>query len=594
MSDVIHQWTDEQIRDIERRIHSVYAQARKDIEKKIDNFNKRYEAKEATHLQDVKDGKWTQEQFDNWKKGQVFQSKQWKSKRDEIVRTIINSNKVATDIVNGNTQNVFGENATYMNYTLDNMNLGFSFDIYDSNTVANLIKSDPQLLPKWKIDEKKDYVWNKKQVNNAVTQGIIQGESLNKISKRISNNLVMKNRNLSDVFARTAMTRAQNAGRQQSLKDAEAMGIPVMKKWIATLDHRTRDSHVDVDGEVVKTDENFSNGLEYPGGMGPPEEVYNCRCTMVAEIKGHKYKDSRTSEVDYAEWKKFAQKHQSAEDFKWNKNYVGTPNRQYGKADTSDAFEQILSGESNSLSNYLDKNGNLLPEREALHKQIIDNYLAGKTPQSGTATMTMMGGGPASGKSSVIKSGLYKLPSKKHSITIDPDDIKQYLPGYLKMSKVDSSAASFYHEESSMLAKQLASTSFTENYNVTYDGTGDGSVNSVMKKLNGAKDHGYQVNGMYVTVDTDEALRRNKSRYEHAKAKGEAPRLVPDYEVSNCHKKVTNISMEVSDQFDKISLYDNNGTSDQIKLIATGGNGKVLSAVKGEEEAFKRFLDKGK
>ena len=145
-----------------------------------------------------------------------------------------------------------------------------------------------------------------------------------------------------------------------------------------------------------------------------------------------------------------------------------------------------------------------------------------------------------------------------------------------------------------MLAKQLANTCFTENFNVTYDGTGDGSVNSVMKKVNGAKEHGYKVNGMYVTVDTDEALKRNQSRYDHAVAKGESPRLVPDEYVINCHKKVTQISMEVSDKFDNISLYDNNGSAGETKLIATGGNGNKLSAIKGEEEAFRKFLEKGK
>lgn len=76
--------------------------------------------------------------------------------------------------------------------------------------------------------------------------------------------------------ARTLMTRSQNAGRMEGIKRAVELNLPVAKVWIATLDHRTRDSHVDLDGEVQKWDATFSNGMDYPGASGPPEEVYNC------------------------------------------------------------------------------------------------------------------------------------------------------------------------------------------------------------------------------------------------------------------------------------------------------------------------------
>ena len=85
------------------------------------------------------------------------------------------------------------------------------------------------------------------------------------------------------------------------------LGFEVMKKWLATLDDRTRESHVDLDGEVVEVDEPFSNGLMYPADpSGEPEEVYNCRCTMISEIKGVQYKDNRYSklgDMSYDEWK---------------------------------------------------------------------------------------------------------------------------------------------------------------------------------------------------------------------------------------------------------------------------------------------------
>jgi uncharacterized protein with gpF-like domain len=57
------------------------------------------------------------------------------------------------------------------------------------------------------------------------------------------------------------------------------------KVWVATADDRTRESHAELDGEEVLVDEPFSNGLMCPADpTGEPEEVYNCRCTILRHI----------------------------------------------------------------------------------------------------------------------------------------------------------------------------------------------------------------------------------------------------------------------------------------------------------------------
>lgn len=306
------QYTDKQISKIDHEIHIVYKQAEIDIRHKMEDFQKKYRVKEKIHAKEVKDGKITQEQFDNWKKGQVFQGKQWQAKRESIIHTMQNSNKIAMEIVNGKSTNVFVVNANYASYNMEHgAGVNFGFGIYDSATVVNLIKNNPKLLPEWKINESKDYTWSQKKLNRSVTQGIIQGESLDQISKRLSNKLVSDNENKMKTFARTAMTGAQNSGRLYSMGEASKMGIEVYKQWMATLDSHTRDSHADVDGETVPLDSKFSNGLEYPGEPGgAPAEVYNCRCTMVSDIKKYPDNYKRYDNIDgkpidnmtYNEW----------------------------------------------------------------------------------------------------------------------------------------------------------------------------------------------------------------------------------------------------------------------------------------------------
>lgn len=264
--------------------------------------------------------------------------------------------------------------------------------------------------------------------------------------------------------------------------------------------------------------------------------------------------------------------------------------RDYGTTDTSDALKEIQSGTSNSLAAYLDEDGHLTPEREAVHKEIIDSLLAGKVPVEGQATMTMLGGGPASGKSSVMNPD---TSGNVNAVTVDPDAIKEMLPGYAELARASDGAASYYHEESSALAKRFAAVAFSENYDVVYDGTGDGSVASVEKKIAGAREHGYAVEAKYVTIDTEEAVRRNQARYDDAVARGETPRLPREEFVRSCHAKVTTISLACASKFDSIEVWDNNGGRGEQKLIATGGAGKDLTAVPGQEKAFEAYVAKG-
>ena len=59
------------------------------------------------------------------------------------------------------------------------------------------------------------------------------------------------------------------------------------KGWSAHLDGRERASHAALDGDFVDMDDEFANGLQYPGDPdGDPEEVYNCRCSLVYDVVG--------------------------------------------------------------------------------------------------------------------------------------------------------------------------------------------------------------------------------------------------------------------------------------------------------------------
>ena len=315
MTDYGAQYTDKQIAQYERRVKSIYSEAQKDIERKMRDYNRRYKAKEKQYKKAVKAGTMAQEDFDEWKRRRVFDGKIWQAKRDDITNTLTNANKVATKLANGQLANVFGTNANWMSYQLEKgakANLGFT--LYDSTTVANLIKNQPNLINYKYVDAAKDAGWNSKKITRQITQGVIQGEDLDTIAKRLAETTGSDNMNAMLTQARTMMTGAQNAGRWLQLKEMKKMGIPVKGVWIATLDSHTRDTHRTLDGQAVDPDDVFRVGqykIRYPGDpQAVPAMTYNCRCTLGTEIEKvsavYKRRDNTTGEIiedmTYREW----------------------------------------------------------------------------------------------------------------------------------------------------------------------------------------------------------------------------------------------------------------------------------------------------
>ena len=260
----------------------------------------------------------------------------------------------------------------------------------------------------------------------------------------------------------------------------------------------------------------------------------------------------------------------------------------------------------NSLSDHLGKDGKITPERDKVHRRMMDRTMNGKTPRPKTekATITFLGGGSASGKGHL--SAKTNGEVDRHTVIIDPDEYKKWLPGYSHkviedgekkdrgLSRWTKRAAEFYHEESSALAKRMLKKALEDNYDTVYDGTGDGTWKSMLKKIQQAREAGYTVNGEYATVEVEEALKRNKERDDRLVASGEPSRLPPEDRVRKIHKNVSDVAIQIAPAYDDLKIYDNNVPfGSPMVLIATGGNGKYLKPVKGQEEAFKRFCAKG-
>lgn len=303
--------TDKILEGMERKLSKVYSEASIGVQEKLDNYMRKFEAKDSRKLDLLERGEITKAEYKQWRTGQIMTGKRWAEMQTVLATDLANTNVIAASIINEHTPEAY---ATGMNYGTFEVEKGAllntSFTLYDRHTVERLLKDDPDLLPKARIDIPKDIKWNKQKINSAIMQGVLQGEDLNKVSKRLQGVTDM-NKHSAIRNARTMMTSAENGGRLDSYRRAEDMGIKMEKQWLATSDGRTRHSHAAQDGEHVPVNEEFGNGLMFPGDSdGEPGEVYNCRCTMIAIVEETDASvnpeelstDYGLGDIDYEEW----------------------------------------------------------------------------------------------------------------------------------------------------------------------------------------------------------------------------------------------------------------------------------------------------
>lgn len=80
-------------------------------------------------------------------------------------------------------------------------------------------------------------------------------------------------------IARTEINSANNKVAFEEIFNDETVQY---KQWITCDDNRVRTSHIELDEQITRVGDPFSNGLQYPGDHnGKASEVINCRCTLI-------------------------------------------------------------------------------------------------------------------------------------------------------------------------------------------------------------------------------------------------------------------------------------------------------------------------
>ena len=292
--DAAQEWTDEYLEEVEEELRAMYTHAQEEITREWDA----YLAAAAIALGALwlayqkaagDEKKQALREYQQAEQEYHRRNSEYQRLVDETAYRLLNVNRLAMEYINGSLPRVYLEN---YNQPIDGLDIlpNLSFPIMPEDMLENLIRDGQVHLPDRSIDPAKDVAWNIRQIENAVLQGILQGEDVWQIANRIRR-IVDINRNAALRMARTMVTGAQNRGRLDRYNQLAAQGLILHKVWMATPDGRTRDWHLDMDGQERELDAPFIDGLGnelmYPADpSGPPETVYNCRCTMYSEMVG--------------------------------------------------------------------------------------------------------------------------------------------------------------------------------------------------------------------------------------------------------------------------------------------------------------------
>ncbi|WP_417063259.1 phage minor head protein [Ellagibacter isourolithinifaciens] len=309
MGDQAHDFAERKIAEFQAEVRETYQQAQADAQEALSRFLRRFEKEDKRKREKVKAGELSEADYKAWRKGKILRSRQLSSTLDQVSRAMTEANQVAVAALAGRLPEVYAENANYAAFQVcEASGLDLAFSLVDAPTVQHMLTAGEALFSVPALDVAKDVAWNRRLMASQLTQGVLLGESIPKMSRRVQS-VTGSNISTATRTARTAVTGAECAGRVSSYERAKGMGIKLKQEWVATLDNRTRHSHRKLDGEKAEVGGTFPNGCRFPGDpTARYAEICNCRCTLVAAVEGFETDDAKRASklpkgMTYEEWK---------------------------------------------------------------------------------------------------------------------------------------------------------------------------------------------------------------------------------------------------------------------------------------------------
>ena len=102
--DQAHLATDKEIEKIEKEISKEYRKAHKEMKQKLDDYLSQFARKDKQWRQWVKDEKVSEQDYHDWRRGQILIGKRWEDMVDVLATDLSNTAQIAQSkpVINGN------------------------------------------------------------------------------------------------------------------------------------------------------------------------------------------------------------------------------------------------------------------------------------------------------------------------------------------------------------------------------------------------------------------------------------------------------------------------------------------------------------
>lgn len=198
---------------------------------------------------------------------------------------------------------------------------------------------------------------------NEISRGFSTGMSFEDMALNIKNRFT---HDMNNAF-RIAQTEGHRVSQETAFDTAKHFkekGADIVKQWDSTMDKKTRPHHVKLDGQIRELEDPFEvegHKAMYPGAFGLASEDIRCRCVMVKRARWALEEDE--TKWDGNQDKLVTIKAKGYEEFKrkYEKEIQNTPEIKTVRADKSKSFKKYTKKEvyeiaikSNSLLNKYD------------------------------------------------------------------------------------------------------------------------------------------------------------------------------------------------------------------------------------------------
>lgn len=308
--DELDKLTDKQLEQLERKLHKLYKDAADELDGTIKEYFQKFEKRDEEMKTALDAGEITKNQYTQWRLAQIGRGQRFEDLRDKLAERMTKANEVAAAYMNDVTPGVYSLNMNYAAYSIERQYGNVGFTIWNDEAVRRLAVEEPDLMPYYPeekaVNRGIDLAYGKRQITAQITSSILLGHSIPQMATALRQRIQGMNDTSATRTARTAVTAAQNGGRQATFERAEAMGIKLRKRWIATKDLRTRPEHGHADGQIVPIDKPFDVGgepLMFPGDRSNASgwNIYNCRCAM-RSVEKEGIGSGSTQPMTYDEW----------------------------------------------------------------------------------------------------------------------------------------------------------------------------------------------------------------------------------------------------------------------------------------------------